>query len=120
MDSREYRSANDFAMDVRLIFSNCYRYNPADSDVVSMARKLQDVFEVKYARMPEDSAPSPEGNDLKDDSESELSELPASESDDDDSETEREQKIKELQETVCVKLCLQPYIDRYRNDRMCV
>lgn len=47
MDNREYGSAQEFAQDVRLIFSNCYKYNPSDHDVVAMARKLQDVFEVK-------------------------------------------------------------------------
>lgn len=47
MDNREYRTPQDFASDVRLIFSNCYKYNPSDHDVVAMARKLQDVFEVK-------------------------------------------------------------------------
>mgnify|MGYP005983758899 CR=1 FL=1 len=47
MDNREYRNAQEFAADVRLIFTNCYKYNPSDHDVVAMARKLQDVFEVK-------------------------------------------------------------------------
>lgn len=41
MDNREYKSAADFAEDVRLIFTNCYRYNAPDSDVVMMAKKLQ-------------------------------------------------------------------------------
>lgn len=41
MDSRQYRDAQEFAADVRLMFSNCYKYNPPDHDVVSMARNLQ-------------------------------------------------------------------------------
>lgn len=41
MDSREYRDAQQFSADVRLMFSNCYKYNPPDHDVVAMARKLQ-------------------------------------------------------------------------------
>lgn len=48
MDNREYRTAADFAADVRLIFTNCYRYNPPDHDVVTMAKKLQDIFENRY------------------------------------------------------------------------
>lgn len=40
-DNREYRTANEFAEDVRLVFTNCYRYNAVESDVVMMARKLQ-------------------------------------------------------------------------------
>lgn len=41
MDNRQYRNAAEFAADVRLIFTNCYKYNPPDHDVVGMARKLQ-------------------------------------------------------------------------------
>lgn len=41
MDSREYRDSQQFSADVRLMFSNCYKYNPPDHDVVAMARKLQ-------------------------------------------------------------------------------
>lgn len=41
MDNREYREAQQFSADVRLMFSNCYKYNPPDHDVVAMARKLQ-------------------------------------------------------------------------------
>ena len=41
MDGRDYRDAQQFSADVRLMFSNCYKYNPPDHDVVAMARKLQ-------------------------------------------------------------------------------
>lgn len=41
MENREYRKPEDFASDVRLIFTNCYKYNPPDHEVVAMARKLQ-------------------------------------------------------------------------------
>ena len=41
MEAREYSSSSEFAADVRLMFSNCYRYNPPDHDVVKMARQLQ-------------------------------------------------------------------------------
>lgn len=54
MENRDYRDAQEFAADVRLMFSNCYKYNPPDHDVVAMARKLQDVFEFRYAKMPDE------------------------------------------------------------------
>lgn len=41
MDGREYQDAQGFAADIRLMFSNCYKYNPPDHEVVAMARKLQ-------------------------------------------------------------------------------
>ncbi|XP_060119716.1 bromodomain-containing protein 2-like [Heteronotia binoei] len=54
MENRDYHDAQEFASDVRLMFSNCYKYNPPDHDVVAMARKLQDVFEFSYAKMPDE------------------------------------------------------------------
>ena len=41
MDCREYKDANEFASDVRLMFTNCYKYNPPDHDVVKLCMKLQ-------------------------------------------------------------------------------
>ena len=54
MDSREYKNASEFASDVRLMFTNCYKYNPPEHDVVKMCMKLQEVFEVRFAKMPEE------------------------------------------------------------------
>lgn len=56
MDGRGYKSAPEFAADVRLIFTNCYKYNPPDHDVVAMGRKLQDVFEMRLANIPDEPA----------------------------------------------------------------
>uniref|UniRef100_A0A3Q3LQI0 Bromodomain-containing protein 2 n=1 Tax=Mastacembelus armatus TaxID=205130 RepID=A0A3Q3LQI0_9TELE len=52
MDQREYTNAKEFAADVRLMFSNCYKYNPPSHEVVYMARKLQAVFEARYLKVP--------------------------------------------------------------------
>lgn len=54
MDAREYKTSKEFADDVRLIFTNCYKYNPPDHDVVAMAKKLQEVFESKISKTPPD------------------------------------------------------------------
>uniref|UniRef100_A0A8C6SWB0 Bromodomain containing 2 n=1 Tax=Neogobius melanostomus TaxID=47308 RepID=A0A8C6SWB0_9GOBI len=54
MDSRQYPDAQAFAADVRLIFSNCYKYNHPSHDVVAKARKLQGIFEQRLAKMPEE------------------------------------------------------------------
>ena len=76
MDAREYITHQDFAADVRSVFTNCYKYNGPDHEVTAMARKLQDVFEMKYAKIPDDNEG---GNDL-------------------DSEDEHERKLFQLQE----------------------
>lgn len=57
MEASEYATPQEYATDIRLIFTNCYKYNPPDHDVVKMARKLQDVFEYKYAQMPDEPEP---------------------------------------------------------------
>lgn len=41
IDGGEYQDAEGFAADVRLIFSNCYKYNPPHLEVVAQAKKLQ-------------------------------------------------------------------------------
>lgn len=41
MESREYSDPNTFAADVRLMFTNCYKFNPPEHNVVKMGRKLQ-------------------------------------------------------------------------------
>lgn len=41
MDQGCYTHPKEFAADVRLMFSNCYKYNPPSHEVVYMARKLQ-------------------------------------------------------------------------------
>lgn len=55
MDNRDYKNPDQFAADVRLMFSNSYKYNPVDHEVNKCGRKLQDVFELKFARLPEGS-----------------------------------------------------------------
>ncbi|XP_046404290.1 homeotic protein female sterile-like isoform X3 [Ischnura elegans] len=115
MDNREYRTGSEFAADVRLIFTNCYKYNPPDHDVVAMARKLQDVFEMRYAKIPDEPIPMVgdgaivggagasagalvEGTTKTSSSDSESGSSPSSSSESEDSEEERERKLIFLQE----------------------
>lgn len=44
-----YQRAKDFEADVRLIFSNCYKFNPAGNPVREMGRQLEAVFNDKWA-----------------------------------------------------------------------
>uniref|UniRef100_H2LQA0 Bromodomain-containing protein 2 n=1 Tax=Oryzias latipes TaxID=8090 RepID=H2LQA0_ORYLA len=104
MDGREYREAQQFSADVRLMFSNCYKYNPPDHDVVAMARKLQDVFEFCFAKMP-DEAPAPPSSTSSSSSSSSSSESELSSDGEEsesspssDSEEERANRLAELQE----------------------
>ncbi|KAJ3615253.1 hypothetical protein NHX12_018821 [Muraenolepis orangiensis] len=108
LDSRQYRDAQEFAADVRLMFSNCYKYNPPDHDVVAMARKLQDVFEMRFAKMPDEPmepAPVPTLHTAPSSHLVQVATLARqnfscsdAESSAGDSERERQQRLAELQE----------------------
>ncbi|XP_058380412.1 bromodomain-containing protein 3 isoform X1 [Diceros bicornis minor] len=104
MDSREYPDAQGFAADIRLMFSNCYKYNPPDHEVVAMARKLQDVFEMRFAKMPDEpveapALPAPAAPAVSKGTESSRSsEESSSDSGSSDSEEERATRLAELQE----------------------
>ncbi|KAL7891139.1 hypothetical protein AOLI_G00006150 [Acnodon oligacanthus] len=118
MDNREYADASQFAADVRLMFSNCYKYNPPTHEVVAMARKLQDVFESRFAKIPDElrvlgqgqphvpkrgkkeKADSPSSSDSSD-TESSHSES-SSDSEVDEDEEERAQRLANLEEQLKV------------------
>ncbi|NXN63651.1 BRDT protein, partial [Himantopus himantopus] len=54
MDNFEYRDIQEFATGVRLMFMSCYKHNSPDHEIVAMARKLQDVFETHFAKIPDE------------------------------------------------------------------
>ncbi|CAG4924831.1 unnamed protein product [Colias eurytheme] len=97
MDNRAYKTAAEFAADVRLIFTNCYKYNPPDHDVVAMARKLQDVFEMRYAKIPDEPIHAGVPHMDKGSSASSSESGSESDSESDDSEEERNNKVKLLE-----------------------
>ena len=94
MDERRYRRPEDFAADVRLVFTNCYKYNPPEHDVVGMARKLQDVFEMRYAKMPDEP---PRGDSDDSSGSGSVSETESDSAEGSDSD-EKDKKLKLLQE----------------------
>ena len=58
LDGGKYLTAEGFAADMRLMFQNCYTYNPPDHDVVAMAKKLSQVFENRFRDCPSEKAPN--------------------------------------------------------------
>ncbi|KAH9362080.1 hypothetical protein HPB48_002058 [Haemaphysalis longicornis] len=52
MDNWQYDGHEEFARDMRLIFTNCYKYHPPGHQLVAMATELQGIFELLYAKMP--------------------------------------------------------------------
>lgn len=100
MDARAYRTPAEFAADVRLIFTNCYKYNPRGHDVVLMARKLQDIFEMRYAKIPDELVHSGMSGVDKTSSASSSESGSESESSSDVSEEERSRKLLQLEKEV--------------------
>uniref|UniRef100_A0A8D0P6P7 Bromodomain testis-specific protein n=1 Tax=Sus scrofa TaxID=9823 RepID=A0A8D0P6P7_PIG len=103
MDNQEYKDAYEFAADVRLMFMNCYKYNPPDHEVVTMARMLQDVFEMHFAKIPDEPVGSMPVCYIKTDTTKTLGKESSSEASSEDtssgdSEDERVQRLAKLQE----------------------
>ncbi|KAK1339800.1 hypothetical protein QTO34_018357 [Cnephaeus nilssonii] len=105
MDNQEYKDAYEFAADVRLMFMNCYRYNPPDHEVVTMARMLQDVFEMHFAKIPDEPVESKPVYNIKTDTTKPLgressTETSSEDNSSDDSEDEQAQCIANIQEQI--------------------
>ncbi|KAM6472083.1 bromodomain-containing protein 2 isoform 2-T2 [Liasis olivaceus] len=100
MENREYHDAQEFASDVRLMFSNCYKYNPPDHDVVAMARKLQPGLLMKSSTDDSSSEEEEEEEEEEEGDEDESSSESSSDTEEEssDSEEERANRLAELQE----------------------
>ncbi|XP_022076481.2 bromodomain testis-specific protein isoform X1 [Acanthochromis polyacanthus] len=97
MNYGEYANAKEFAADVRLMFSNCYKYNPPSNEVVYMARKLQDVFEARFLKVPQELESCSVSHQLVDKGKgSRVGSLSTSESSDSESSSEAESPSEEV------------------------
>ncbi|KAM3123242.1 hypothetical protein CJJ07_004930 [Candidozyma auris] len=61
--NNKYENADDVERDVRLVFSNCYLFNPEGTDVNTMGHRLESVFDKKWAQkpVPQPSPPQSDG-----------------------------------------------------------
>lgn len=86
--NNQYENGDEFERDVRLVFSNCYIFNPEGTDVNMMGHKLESVFDKKWANRPvpeptpppSESEEEDEGGSSEDEpeiNESMLSDIPA-------------------------------------------
>lgn len=78
----EYADYDDFERDVRLVFKNCYAFNPDGTLVNMMGHRLEDVFNSKWADRP--IVADEDSDEGEDDSEYE-SDVPYTEEDIDES-----------------------------------
>lgn len=104
IDNDIYKTKDEFADDVRLIFSNCFTYNPPEHEVVGMANRLKKVFEAKLTEIfTNQEAANDNGESDSDDT--------IGESDSDDERTRKlhaiQKKLREVQEQLAYLTDLQ-------------
>ena len=49
LNNNQYENAKEFEADVRLVFSNCYKFNPPQDGVHQMGKSLEKVFNDKWS-----------------------------------------------------------------------
>eukprot|EP00040_Diaphanoeca_grandis_P031127 m.185674 g.185674 ORF g.185674 m.185674 type:complete len:1252 (+) comp32239_c0_seq3:330-4085(+) len=59
LDNGVYHDADVFISDVELVFSNCYKYNPAEHDIVIKCKELHHQFQLLKNKLPEKEATPP-------------------------------------------------------------
>ncbi|KAF8446983.1 Bromodomain-containing protein [Kalaharituber pfeilii] len=75
LKTNQYDNANEFEADMRLMLANCFKFNPAGTAVHNMGRRVEEVFNKKWAektafiqsqsgsRSPVSASPPPEEED---------------------------------------------------------
>ncbi|KAI8969219.1 Bromodomain-containing protein [Mycotypha africana] len=104
LNEGDYEEPEQFEQDIRLMFNNCYTYNPPNLPVYKMARELEKVFDEKWAQKPE---PAPVNSVIDEQDEDDIMEEPEElerggreeldEEEEESDEDEREQRIAELE-----------------------
>ncbi|RVD82395.1 uncharacterized protein DFL_006821 [Arthrobotrys flagrans] len=61
LNHNEYNNSNEFEADIRLMFNNCYKFNPPSSPVYECGKQLEAVFDEKWSQKPsfKEETPTP-------------------------------------------------------------
>ncbi|EGX48025.1 hypothetical protein AOL_s00081g352 [Orbilia oligospora ATCC 24927] len=61
LNHNEYNNSNEFEADIRLMFNNCYKFNPPSSPVYDCGKQLEAVFDEKWSQKPsfKEETPTP-------------------------------------------------------------
>ncbi|OAP55350.1 hypothetical protein AYL99_10323 [Fonsecaea erecta] len=101
LQNNAYEKARDFEEDVRLIFKNCFKFNPEGDLVNAAGHQLEELFNKKWATKDDWIAarepPSVTQSDVDDEEEDDEESEDEAEG---DSEEERNEKIKKLQQQI--------------------
>jgi len=101
LDNNVYEKAKDVEEDVRLVFKNCYKFNPEGDFVNQCGHQLEDLFNKKWATKDDWIAAREPASEPQSDAEAEDEDEDGSEEEEEgDSEAERNDKIKQLQKQI--------------------
>ncbi|KAF3933399.1 hypothetical protein ABW19_dt0207307 [Dactylella cylindrospora] len=80
LTQNEYNNSNEFEADIRLMFNNCYKFNPQGSPVYSAGKSLEAIFDEKWSQKPsfKEETPTPPVEEEEEEEEEEESEDEAS------------------------------------------
>lgn len=101
LSQNNYEKAKDFEEDVRLIFKNCFKFNPEGDLVNASGHQLEELFNKKWATKDDwISAREPSSVTQSDADDDEEEDEEESEDEGNDSEEDRNEKIKKLQQQI--------------------
>ncbi|KAJ3164425.1 hypothetical protein HDU88_005302 [Geranomyces variabilis] len=98
LDAGEYETIDEFAADAKLIFHNCYTFNPPGTDVYKYGQQLEQAFEKKWAEKASATAHAPRSaraSKAKIKSQAQLHDFSDSESDEDESDAKQLQLLQQ-------------------------
>lgn len=98
LDNNVYEKAKDFEEEVRLVFRNCYKFNPDGDYVNQCGHQLEEMFNKKWATKEDWIAAREPASEPQSDEEDDEDE--ESEDDGEDSEADRNSKIANLQKAI--------------------
>lgn len=101
LSNNVYEKAKDFEEDVRLVFKNCFRFNPEGDLVNASGHQLEELFNKKWATKDDWlAAREPPSEPHTDENEDEDDEEDSEDEADNESEDDRNDKIKLLQQQI--------------------
>lgn len=65
LTNNQYENGDEFERDIRLVFKNCYIFNPEGSEVNMMGHRLEAVFDKRWAARPVPE-PTPVNSEIED------------------------------------------------------
>jgi bromodomain-containing factor 1 len=93
LNTGQYENAKDFEADVRQIFKNCYKFNPAGSPVHEMGKYYEEIFDREWSKKAQWIA----------DHATENAASPSSTADSDDEDTEEEEPEEVMSNTSVIQ-----------------